>query len=512
MENSRTKNASRNIVFGVLQKFTSLLLPFVTRTLLIYVLGNEYLGLSSLFSSILQVLSLTELGVGTAMVYSMYKPMAENDTEKICSLLYLYRKIYRIIGVVMVVIGVVLTPFLKYLIKGDIPDDINLYILYAIYTTNSAISYFLFAYKQSLFTASQRSDIYSKLNLVTMVLMNFTQITALLLFKNYYAYIIILPFSTVATNILNAIIANKRYPQYICYGEVPQDIKKSIVKKTAALFGSKLNSIVLHAADILVISAFIGLNDVAIYGNYYYIMNSIVGIINIVYSSMTAGIGNSLIAETEEKNYYDFRKLTFINFWMITFCATCLLCMYQPFMKLWVGEELLYPTGMMCLFVIYFYLYQMRRVVLTYKDAAGIWWEDRFRPYVIMIFNLGTNLLLVQFIGVYGVIIATIISMSISIPWENYTVFKYNFKCSPRKYYMTTFVYVVVALIAMTLTYVICEAIPVFGVVELFIRLLLCFLIPNMLLFIIYHKCPEFISLVATAKQILLRKSMNNAK
>ena len=162
MRLAKTKNAVRNIFFGAVFKIITLLGPFIIRTMILWIMGSEYIGLNSLFTSILSFLSLAELGVGSALVYSMYKPIAEDDQDMICALLNLYRKMYRIIGMIILGVGLLLLPFLNKLVKGEAPADVNLYILYLIYLFNTVISYVMFAYKQSLLTAFQRSDIISK--------------------------------------------------------------------------------------------------------------------------------------------------------------------------------------------------------------------------------------------------------------------------------------------------------------------------------------------------------------
>lgn len=280
---NRTKNAVRNIGFGFLYRICMILFPFAVRTVMIYVMGNEYVGLNSLFTSILSFLSLAELGIGVALVYNMYKPIAENNPELICALLNLYRKLYRYIGIVIMVLGLFLVPFLKYLVKIDVDVNVNIYCLYFIFLFNTVISYWLFGYKQSLLQAHQRNDIVSRVALIVQSLMYVLQIAALMLFKNYYAYIILLPIFTVITNVVTSNIVDRMYPQYSCRGEVSQEIKDSIRKKVLALVGAKANSVVLHAADNIVISAFLGISVVGKYGNYYYIMNSIVAFMTIVY-------------------------------------------------------------------------------------------------------------------------------------------------------------------------------------------------------------------------------------
>ena len=491
MKIARTDNAIRNIVFGVLYKAESIILPFFIRTAMIYIMGSQYVGLGSLFTSILSFLSLAELGIGHALVFSMYAPIAKDDDVTLCALLNLYRKIYRCIGTVILVVGLALMPFLKYLISDGYPADINIYILYSIYLSNIVISYLMFGYKQSLLVAFQRSDIISKRTMIIQVIQNVVQFSVLLLTRNYYLYIIFLPVFTAVTNIFNLIIVNKMYPQYKCRGNISKELKRSIVKKVTALIGTKANAIVMHAADNIVISAFLGLTMVGIYGNYYYIMNSIVGIMTIIYTSLTAGLGNSLETDDVGKNYNDFNILSFLNFWLVTFCSVCLLCLYQPFMDLWVGKELMFGFDVVVLLTVYFFVYQIRRIVLTYKDAGGVWWEDRFRPYVMMFFNLTFNIILVQVIGIQGVILSTIISMLISLPWENYTVFKFIFKKSSLEYYLQFLKYVISAIAISAMTYFACYWIP-YGWIGLFIRAGICVVLPNILLFLIFFKSNEF--------------------
>ena len=491
MKIARTDNAIRNIVFGVLYKAESIILPFFIRTAMIYIMGSQYVGLGSLFTSILSFLSLAELGIGHALVFSMYAPIAKDDDVTLCALLNLYRKIYRCIGTVILVVGLALMPFLKYLISDGYPADINIYILYSIYLSNIVISYLMFGYKQSLLVAFQRSDIISKRTMIIQVIQNVVQFSVLLLTRNYYLYIIFLPVFTAVTNIFNLIIVYKMYPQYKCRGNISKELKRSIVKKVTALIGTKANAIVMHAADNIVISAFLGLTMVGIYGNYYYIMNSIVGIMTIIYTSLTAGLGNSLETDDVGKNYNDFNILSFLNFWLVTFCSVCLLCLYQPFMDLWVGKELMFGFDVVVLLTVYFFVYQIRRIVLTYKDAGGVWWEDRFRPYVMMFFNLTFNIILVQVIGIQGVILSTIISMLISLPWENYTVFKFIFKKSSLEYYLQFLKYVISVIAISAITYFACYWIP-YGWIGLFIRAGICVILPNVLLFLIFFKSNEF--------------------
>lgn len=491
MQESRTKNAKRNILFAFTNRITIILFPFVIRTVILYILGSEYLGLDSLFASVLSFLSLAELGVGSALVFSMYKPIAEGDAEQICALLNLYRRLYRYIGSFIFGAGILLIPFLPRLVKGGCPPDINLYILYLVYLCNTTLTYWMYGYKSSLLSAHQRSDIISKTTVLLQIAMYLMQITSLFLTKNYYWYIVWLPVFTGFNNIVIAKVTDRMYPDYRCRGEISKEKQEDLKRKVIALFGTKANSIVLHAMDNIVISAFLGLSMVGKYGNYYYIMSAISGIITLIYNSMTAGIGNSLETENVEKNYFDFRVLTFVNFWIVSFCSVSLLCLYQPFMKIWVHEENMMDIYVVVLLVIYFYIFQIRRVVLTYKDAAGVWWEDRYRPYISMTVNLIGNFIMVQIIGIYGVILSTVFSLLISVPMENYTVFRFIFHRSSVRFYLKNFLYALFAAALCVVSYYLCSFAPE-GIVGLAVRAALCMTLPNGIILVFFHRAEEF--------------------
>lgn len=505
MKIERTKNTVRNIVFGFINKIIGIILPFFSRTAILYIMGEKYLGLSSLFTSILSFLSLAELGVGGAMVYSMYKPIAHNDNETICALLNLYKRFYRMIGSVILGLGILLMPFLKVLVPEQLPDNMNIYILYFIYLFNAVLSYWLFAYKNALLQAYQRNDIDSKIASVVTPMSYVVMLGFLFLTHNYYAYIIWLPVFTVITNILRSTYVNKNFPNIKPKGDISQELKESIVKKVKALIGTKLNTVVLNAADNIVMSAFLGLTVIAMYGNYYYIMSSIVGFLGIIYAAMTAGLGNSLETETVDKNYRDFEKLSFMNAWIVGWCAVCLVCLYQPFMKIWVGEELMFPFYIVLEFALYFYIYQLRKIPVTYKDAAGIWWEDRFRPYVCMVVNLVFNIVLVQIIGVSGIILSTVFSLVVSIPWENYTIFKYVFHRSSVHYYKKMGYYFLSMLLGGVITYWSCSFFGE-GFLMLCIRAVVCVIIPNIIFVVLNFKRQEFKDSIELGKRIILRR------
>lgn len=488
----------------MIRQIVNIGLPFITRTVLLYVLGTEYLGLSGLFSSLLSFLSLAELGVSNALVYSMYKPIAENDKAATRALLALYQKLYRIIGAIILVAGLVCMPFLRYFIKGDVPADVNLYVLYGLYLGNTVCSYFLFAYRGSLLTAHQRVDVDNLVNTVIPLINWCAQMLMLLVTRSYYTYVVFIPISTIVTNFVRLYYVKKLYPDLYAEGKVEPELETSIYKKMKALLGAKISTTVLHSADNIVISAFLGLSMVTIYGNYHYIMNAVCAFTGTIYSAICPSLGNSLVTESLEKNYRDFKKLTFINLWIVGWCAVCLLCLYQPFVRLWAGEELMLPFSVVILIVIYFIAYQGRRIVTTYKDAAGLWWEDRFRPFVMAGANLISNLIMVHFIGIWGIVLSTILSLCISIPWETHTVFRYVFKRSPKEYYLMLLKFGSVLLLASAVTLGICQ-IASEGIPAILIRGCICVVVPNVIFFLAFRRREEFRQALQLAKKLLKR-------
>lgn len=501
MEMNRSRNATRNIIFGVILKIYQLVLPFAMRTIIMYELGVKYLGLNSLFTSILQVLNLAELGVGSAMVFSMYKPIAHGYSKTICALMKLYKIYYRVIGLVVLASGLVLLPFIPKLIAGDVPDSINIYVLYLLNLLATVFTYWLFAYKNSILQAHQRQDVVSKVTIVTDTCKYILQIGMLFAFHNYYYYVCVLLLSQIFNNILTAIVSNKLYPQFQAEGKLPKETVKEINQKIKDLFTSKLGFTIVSSADTVVISAFLGLEALAIYQNYYYIINAVMGFVAIVYSSITAGVGNSMIVYDTEKNYRDYRIFTFLACWITAFCVSCFSGLFQPFMKLWMGKELLLPYPLVILLCVYFWVYEYIMMASVYKDAGGIWHEDRFRPLLSGLVNLSLNLLTVKLLGLYGIVLSTIISMVvISAPWITSNIFKLIFKKSAKKYISKVGYYLFTAIVATTVTNIIIKFIPDNGWLWFVVKAAVCVVVSNSIIFMMLLKVSEFsdaVSLIA---------------
>lgn len=493
----RSKNAKRNIVSGFINKVLTIIFPFITRTVFIYTLGAEYLGLNSLFSSILQVLNLTELGFGSAVVYSMYKPIATDDNDTLCSLLNFYRKSYNAIGCIIAVIGVGLIPFLSKLISGTCPSELNLTALYLLYLSNTVFSYLFFAYKGALLNAFQRTDIASNVNTILIALLNIIQCLFLVTVRKYYAYYIYLVAMLVFTllnNLWISFVVDKQYPQLKCRGHISKSMKHNIKIQVAGLFVTKVCQVSRNSFDSIFISAFLGLTLTAIYNNYYYVMNSIILVLGVIATSLLAGVGNSIITSSINKNYQDMNNINFVYMWLSGWCSVCLLCLYQPFMKLWVGDKMCLPFSAVIAMVIYFYSLKMGDIRGLYSDAAGLWWQNRWRAIAEAVCNLVLNYTLIQLFGIVGVILATVISLIlINFILGSQIVFKYYF-CGKRisQYFISHGIYAFVTVVVASITLLVCNQIKNDGIAGFLVKGVICIFVPNMLYLLVYFKTKRF--------------------
>ena len=472
------------------------IIPFLMRTAMIYFMGVQYLGLNGIFASVINVLNLAELGVGSAMVYSMYKPIAEDDHSTICALMNLYRRYYRIIGLVIAAAGLCLLPFIPLLVKDDLPPEINIYLLYMLHLSATVLSYWLFAFKNSLLQAHQRSDLISKITIATSTVKYILQLLVMIFVKNYYLFVVILLATQIMQNLLCAVVSNMYYPMYKAQGSLSRDKISDINKRIRDLFTAKVSTAVVNSSDPVVVSAFLGLSILAVYQNYFYIITALISMIEIIFWACTAGIGNSIVVESREKNFTDFKKLTLIIAWLAGFCTCCLLCLFQPFMRIWMNgnESLMLGMGEVICLCVYFFISEINRILNTYKDAAGLWRETKYVPLANAVVNLSLNLILVQFWGLYGVLLSTLIGfVAVEIPLLLHNLFRTIFeKDGLFSHVRNLLFYTGTTLFACVLTYVVCLPVHLNDIATLLVRSLICLILPNLIFYAAYHKKPEF--------------------
>lgn len=509
LKSSKTRNTSRSIIWGVVNKTASLILPFIVRTVIIHNLGIEYAGLSGLFTSILTVLNLAELGFHSAIVFGMYKPMAEDNYDRINAYLNYYKKCYRIIGSIILALGMLIIPLLPYLIKGSYPSSINLYYLYFIYLSNVTLSYYLFAYKTSVFSAAQRMDIISNISTIILIITYSTQIVLLLAFHNYYLYAIVLPVTTAVGSLITECVSRWMYPELHPEGDLTDSEKREIHSKLRGLLLQRIGGIVLSSVDTIVISTYFGLRTLGTYSNYYYIITAIFGFFSVLQHALIPSVGNSIQVDSREKNYEDFKLFHFLYILCDIFCTSCLLLLLQDFMRIWVGESMMLDMRLVVLMCIYFYTYKMSDICSVYKFASGMWEHWKGVPLIAAFFNLALNLILVRFIGLYGVVISTIISLVfIYLPFYCYPVFKYYFNSISFfwAFIWRQFCYFIAALVISILTFLLLNNIKASDLLFFLLKLTLVVCVTSVLIFAMVLGSEYGTRIITLTKKILKKR------
>ena len=515
MSDSRVLNTKRNIITGLFQQLLNIILPFIVRTMILYILGDQYQGLNGLFTSVLSILNLSELGFSYAVTYILFKPIANGDNELICAVMAYLRKVYRYVGAAVLVLGLAVMPFLRYLINGSVPDDVDIYILYAVYLGNSVVSYLLFAYKTSLITAMQRMDIINIITMAVKTVMQISQIAVLIVFRSYYWFIALIPVFTVINDLLTEYASRRAFPDIKPVGRIPDDIKKDLITQVKGIFIGRVSDAARNGADNIFISALIGLTAVAVYNNYYYIYYAVYAVSLVIANSMGASVGNSIASETKEKNYSDLCRFTFIFSWFTGWCTICMLCMYQDFMLIWMRGDtsLMLPDHDMILFCIYFYAIAMNNIRNQYVNGSGLFWELRASNVCEAVSNIVLNFVLGYFFGITGIIAATLITIVVfNFAARTNILFKKYFEMSPVKFYTQNLLYIGVTAAVGALTYFVCSFVTLEGIPGLAAKLLICILLPNIIELAIYFRTDRFKDSVRFLGRILRRKQPKQKK
>ena len=508
----RVKNSVRNFAVGSINRIVWIVFPFIFRTIIIYKIGQEYLGLNNLFSSVLEVFNVADIGLGNAIQSSLYKPIADEDWKSVSSLLKLYRNVYRIIGIVILVLSLCIIPFLPQLIHSEYPSDINIFFLFILFAFNTVAGYLIFPYASIFLNATQRMDLTGTVALISKIITSIMQVIVLLVWKSITLYVCCNLLCTILQNISNYLLVKKRYPQVECCGTVNDESKKKIYNNSIALIFQKIGTTLSLSFDTIIISSFLGLSLVATYGNYNYISSAVGIFLTLSFDAVIASVGNSIVLEDTKKNLRDFYDLWLFNLWVVGWSAICLVCLLQNLEWLWTSGRMMLDNITVVLIAFCFYVTYSRKTVLTYKDALGLWYADKYKPLVGGLFNLVLNILLVKEYGVSGVVISTILSyLFIEIPWENRILFKYYFKKGLKKYYMLYLYMFCVTCISGIITYYICSFISI-SFSGLIIRFVICFIVPNLLfvLFMFINKegtYHSFKRIVDTLKSSFLKKN-----
>lgn len=410
----RTQKSFINVMTSLLTNAVFLVTAFIVQKTLIATKGPDYNSINGLFSNIISMMSLADLGLGTAIIYHMYRPVAEKDEDKINSLLHFYKKCYLVISGIVLLIGAVVALFLPMLV-GDAGLSDNVYVIYALFLADCICSYF-FVYKKSLLYADLKNYIPDAIYFVTYIIQNALQITALVVFDSFILFLIVKTLGKIVPNIFVSLYIAQKYPFTRAKQVMPveKEIKQDIFIKIKGLFYHKLGKIVVTGSDSIVLTGVLGLGAMNLYTNYYLVISGIRALLVRIFEILTNSVGNFLLDSNEERNLDVYKKVDFINFWCFGLAAAGMYGVMQPLITLWLGEEFLFGKSVLLVLVINFYLDGMRASVNTFKEAAGIFHEDRRIPVIEAIVNLGVSIVLAYFMGAAGVFLGTIISMGVA--------------------------------------------------------------------------------------------------
>ncbi|MBQ3164432.1 MAG: hypothetical protein II992_03060 [Lachnospiraceae bacterium] len=515
MSESRVTNVKRNAASSIFQNILNIFLAYISRVIFVQILDVRYLGINGLFSNIIAVLSLADLGMGTAMMYSLYKPIANHDNEKIAAYINFFKRIYISIACVISLIGIALIPFLRYIVKLEQPLE-HLEIYYCLSLAEVVISY-LFVYRTTLLSADQKNYILNKYSNIAKITIFCLRLIILFAFKNYFLYLLVAIIVNLGNNILMNHITVKMYPFLkTAKSDLERNEKTALWQNVKALFFYKLGSVLQGNVDNILISVFVGTIYVGYYSNYSMIITYIVSFVSIVFSSVKATLGNLMTSEenNEAKKLHIFNVMELINFWIITFCSVCFISLFQSFIELSYGKSYLIELPVVVLVVINFYTCNIRQTMWAFRETTGIFQQTKYITMVTTSINFILSLILGYFYGMFGIILATIIARLVYAWWkEPQILFKTQFKKSARIYYTRYIIRLCLCFFICFINYKLCVLLPINNLVFKFIvQVVICCIFPNLVLLLLYGRTEEFSYIVNTlfkSKLALVKKGKN---
>lgn len=490
----RTLNAGKNALSAVCSKLCILCLTFVGRKFFIQYIGIEYLGINGLFSNILTLLSMADLGLGTAMNVSLYRPIAEGDKRKQAALLHYFRRLYGFIALGVGAAGLSLLPFLDYFINMDssIP---YLQFYYVIFVSKSVVSY-LFVYKSSIIFADQKSYLIHKLDMAVGMLRVAAQIAVVVLFHNYLAYLLLEVLGGLAQNLMISHIADCRYPFIRQKCSLTKGEQKDIFSDVSSVFLYKLSWSLLNGTDNILMSVLVGTVTVGLYSNYYTITSNLEAFVALLFTSLTAGVGNLIVTAGEEKRYQVFKSMQMISFWISGFLVICLLYLTQDFIKLWLGEALLLDNLTLAAIVMNVFFSTCMRPVWTFREGTGMYRQIRYIMFGTALLNLLLSVVLGKWLGVSGILFATSISKLATYFWyEPNILYKNFFHQTPLSYYWEFLKNALILIAGGVICYVPVRLLDGEGLLNWVLKALICLVVMNGLYFVRYRRTEAFVIL-----------------
>ena len=510
-QNSREKNALRTSASGMIQQIVQVVGNFAYRTVFLLFLSKEYLGINGLFTNILQLFSLAELGIGGAIMYSMYKPFAQQDVPKINALVRFYKQVYTTVALVVLALGIAMYPFIGSVVDvSQVPGDVNLTLVYFLFVIQSVSSY-LFVYKQSVLTADQRAHVVSLFTSGLQVISLLVRVAVLIISKNYELVLLCDIFANIVINWLFSLWISRKYSGvFQGKNKLEKAEKQKIYKDTTGLLCHKIGTVIVTSTDNIILSKYVSLAAVGIYSNYATIIVSITNLAVRVFGGLVPTIANYVLTKTVEESRRLFKRLLFANLWVASFTTVCLFLLINPFIELWLDASFLLSQRVVVWICLQHFLQVSRLTANNFTNGCGLFMKDRVRPVIESVINLVISVVLAKTIGIAGVFIGTCVSGVLTYYWrEPHLVYKNYFKTGVWEYWLTVFVWV-------ALTAVLCWAgTAAFACMPgslwgFMLKVLLAITLPNLLLLALFFRtdpCRYFLGFVTRKVQSLRKKS-----
>lgn len=483
-----------NSFFSILNNIVNMLVGFVAQTFFIRILGTEFLGLNGLFSNIVSMMGIVELGIGNAIIYNLYKPMYCKDIDQIKSLVHFYKKMYNIIIIIIVILSIIILPFLKLFVSAN-TLNISIYIVYILFILDVISSYVL-SYKRGVLYADKKNYLISVIHICYVVILNVIRVIVLYTTNDYYLYLISKIVMNLLENTVITIVVNNKYKflKDKKINKLNKSIEKDIFKKVKALFLYKIASFFVTGTDNIIISKYLGLQIVGLYSNYYLIFNSLNTLITQAITSLTSNVGHLLVNNDAEKSYSIFKKIFIGNYWVAVVTSSCLFMIMSTFIKIWLGESYVLSIFVLLVLVLNYFQSIMRSVFTVFKEGAGIYVEDKYIPIIQAILNILLSVVLVKICGLAGIFIGTIIS---ELVWWLYSypkfIYKGIFKKNLNYYFIMMLKYVCVFLLILLILFIFINIVHVNNlIIEFLFDAIISIIVPNFVLFLIFYNKCEF--------------------
>jgi O-antigen/teichoic acid export membrane protein len=506
----RVKSSLLNITAGMANQFIITALSFISRTVFITTLGIEYLGVNGLFTNILAMLTLAEAGLGVSIMYSLYKPVAENDQYRINVLMKFYRNTYMVIAAIILLLGLSIMPFLDFIIKDSDVEDIHL--IYLIFLLNTVAPYF-YVHKNSFLNVAQKGYIVTGIYSISSIISVCIKIGILHYTQNYILYLIIDSIITILNSVILAVIVNRMYPYLKAKikDKLDNETKKQITTNVKAIVLQNIGNYFVFGTDNIIISSFVSVAAVGLYSNYNMLMEICRTFVNQVFNNVYHSIGNLVASENADKVYNIYKIYRLVNFWLYSFFTIFLAIMLEPFISVWLGTEYLLDESLLIVLMFIFYERGMRNSITTIKTTSGIFQEDRFGPIVQAMINLSFSIILVQYMGITGVFAGTLIS-ALAVPfWTTpCLVFKKVFKKPLWMYYKVYFNYVFILIGTYIITSKVADLVLINGYISIVLKSFCCLLVPNIIYLIIFRRTTEFDYLIGVIKTLLAKTKLRS--